>query len=375
MKGRKKLGLTIFLGTIIFIVVMYLVVAFTNVPILSDMRNIWIETAMTTADHQWLATKLFPKSVIDKVMSNKIEDSGEVGITEIKMQKTLTESSGVVYDFSDMNENIEKLVNEKEKVEVKEEVTEIPKEEGIFSDTDKYGNKVVVNDKEQGIKIVEVKTVSYTAKLVFIDDPSRVFVADTDTKGTRGKLILNYLKDNDAIIGINANGFEDYEGKGHGGEIIGCSISQGDFWGKYDFSSYTTIGFDNENRLIVGKLKNPEDYNLRDAAQFKPALIINGENLMKGSSGWGLQPRTIVAQRADGVVIFLVADGRQPGYSIGMTMGEAAELLLKYDAVTAAACDGGSSSVLAYDGKIINSPSTPMETGRYLPNAFLVKRK
>lgn len=375
MKGRKKLGLIIFLGTIIFIVVMYLIVAFTNVPILSDMRNIWIETAMTTADHQWLATKLFPKSVIDKVMSNKIEDSGEVGITEIKMQKTLIESSGVVYDFSDMNENIEKLVNKKEKVEVKEEVKEIPKEEGIFSDTDKYGNKVVVNDKEQGIKIVEVKTVSYTAKLVFIDDPSRVFVADTDTKGTRGKLILNYLKDNDAIIGINANGFEDYEGKGHGGEIIGCSISQGDFWGKYDFSSYTTIGFDNENCLVVGKLKNPEDYNLRDAAQFKPALIINGENLMKGSSGWGLQPRTIVAQRADGVVIFLVADGRQPGYSIGMTMGEAAELLLKYDVVTAAACDGGSSSVLAYDGKIINSPSTPMETGRYLPNAFLVKRK
>ena len=194
MKGRKKLGLTIFLGTIIFIVVMYLIVAFTNVPILSDMRNIWIETAMTTADHQWLATKLFPKSVIDKVMSNKIEDSGEVGITEIKMQKTLTESSGVVYDFSDMNENIEKLVNEKEKVEVKEEVKETSKEEGIFSDTDKYGNKVIVNDKEQGIKIVEVKTVSYTAKLVFIDDPSRVFVADTDTKGTRGKLILNYLK-------------------------------------------------------------------------------------------------------------------------------------------------------------------------------------
>ena len=129
-----------------------------------------------------------------------------------------------------MNENIEKLVNEKEKVEVKEEVKETSKEEGIFSDTDKYGNKVVVNNKEQGIKIVEVKTVSYTAKLVFIDDPSRVFVADTDTKGTRGKLILNYLKDNDAIIGINANGFEDYEGKGHGGEIIGCSISQGDFW-------------------------------------------------------------------------------------------------------------------------------------------------
>lgn len=366
MKGRKKLGLGILIGSILFIIIMYLVVAFTNVPYLSTMRDIWIETAMTTADHQWLATKFFPKSVVDKVMSNKIEDMGEVGVTQIKVQKTLGESTGVVYDFSDMSENVNKII---------EEQKEIERQNGIFSDDDPFGNKVVVNDLEQGIKIVEVKTVSYTAKLVFIDDPSRVFVADTDTKGTRGKLILNYLKDNDAIVGINANGFEDYEGKGHGGEIIGCSISQGDYWGKYDFASYTTIGFDEDNRLIVGKLKNPEDYNLRDAAQFKPALIIDGVDLIKGTGGWGLQPRTVVAQREDGVVIFLVADGRQPGYSIGMTMGEAAELLLQYGAVTAAACDGGSSSVLAYDGEIINSPSTPMETGRYLPNAFLVKKK
>ena len=28
-----------------------------------------------------------------------------------------------------------------------------------------------------------------------------------------------------------------------------------------------------------------------------------------------------------------------------------------------------------YNGKIINKPSTPMVTGRYLPNALLVKKK
>lgn len=368
MKGRKILGLYIFIGSLIFVIVLYLLVAFTNIPVLSTMRDIWIETAMTTADHQWLATKLFPSSVVDKVMSNKIEDTGQIGVTEIKVEKKLIDSSGIVYDFSGIQDNIKTLIEENQE------------EQGIvFSDDDEFddefGNKVVINDKEQGIKIVEVKTMTYTALLTFIDDPSRVFVADTDNKGSRGELILNYLDKYDAIVGINANGFQDYEGKGLGGEIIGCSISQGEYWGNHSFSSYTTIGFDNENRLIVGKLSNPEDYNLRDAGQFKPALIINGEDLIKGTGGWGMQPRTIVAQREDGVVIFLVADGRQPGHSIGMTMGEAAELLLKYGAVTAAACDGGSSSVLAYNGEIINSPSTPMETGRYLPNAFLVKRK
>ena len=234
---------------------------------------------------------------------------------------------------------------------------------------------VLVNDKEQGIKIIEIKTLSYTGKLVFIDDPARVFVAETDNKGSRGKLILDYLEDENAIIGINANGFLDYEGKGRGGEIIGYSVSNGKSWGSGSFNNYTTIGFNNENQLVVGKITNPEDYNIRDAAQFRPALIVNGEVLVTGSSGWGIQPRTIVAQREDGVVMFLVVDGRQPGYSVGITMGEAAEILYQYGAVNAAACDGGSSSVLAYDGEIINSPSTPMETGRYLPNAFLVKRK
>ena len=381
LKDRVRLVL-ILIGILVFCGLFYLLVAFTNIPILSEMRNIWIETAMTTADHQWLATKLFPESVINKVMSNKIEDSGEIGVTEIKKPTNLVYSDGVKYDFTSVNntlKEIDKEYTEQISTEI-ENVNKVEEESiisnsTIFTDTDEFGNKVIVNDIEEGIKIVEVKTATYTGRLVFIDDPSRVFIAHTNKKGSRGELILNYLDKYDAILGINANGFVDNEGKGHGGEIIGCSVSDGELWGNTAFSLYTTIGFDDENRLVVGKLDNAKDYNLRDAAQFKPALIINGENLMKGSSGWGLQPRTIVGQRADGVVVFLVVDGRKPGYSLGITMGEAADLLMKYDVVTAAACDGGSSSVLAYDGEIINKPSTPMTTGRYLPNAFLVKSK
>lgn len=381
MKGKKVI-LYIFIGLIVFVVGFYSLVTFTNIPILSDMRNIWIETAMTTADHQWLATKFFPQSVIDEVMSKKVEDTGKIGVTQLEVtpnsesNKGLTSSTDIDYNIGKLQETMDSL--EKENKELMEQENQEVVEDvvsPIFSDEDEFGNKVVVNDKEQGIKIVEVKTSTYTGQLVFIDDPSRVFVADTDKKEQRGELILNYLDKYDAIVGINANGFADPDGKGLGGEIIGCSIAEGEYWGYYNFSNYTTIGFDTDNRLVVGKIDNPEDYNLRDAAQFKPALIIDGEVLIKGTAGWGLQPRTVVAQRADGVVIFLVVDGRQPGHSIGITMGEAAELLYQYGAVTAAACDGGSSSVLAYNGEIINSPSTPMVTGRYLPNAFLVRKK
>jgi hypothetical protein len=73
-------------------------------------------------------------------------------------------------------------------------------------------------------------------------------------------------------------------------------------------------------------------------------------------------------------MVFAVVDGRQPGYSVGITLGDLTDILMSYGVVNAAACDGGSSSILYYDGKIINTPSTPMKTtGRYLPNAVVVK--
>ena len=114
---------------------------------------------------------------------------------------------------------------------------------------------------------------------------------------------------------------------------------------------------------------------MRDAFQYHPALIINGDKVIEGSSGWGLQPRSVIGQAENGVVMFFVVDGRQVGYSLGATMGDCADVLEEYGAVNAGACDGGSSSVLAYEGEILNEPSTNMPTGRYLPNAWVVARK
>ena len=241
------------------------------------------------------------------------------------------------------------------------------------SGTDDTGREVIYNNIEQGVMISLIRSPMFTARLVQICDPSRVVVAATNQKGYMGQLICDYLDEYDAIVGVNASGFNDPNGNGLGGEIIGKTRAQGEDWGDLMYSSMT-IGFDDQNRLLAGNINNWDAYSLRDAIQFGPILIKDGEVLMEGSSGWGLQPRTIIAQREDGAVMFLVVDGRKPGYSIGATMGDCAAILAEYGAVTAAACDGGSSSVLAYEGEIINDPSTPMSTGRYLPNVFLVKR-
>ena len=48
---------------------LYFFIAYTSLPLVAYWRGIWIETAMTTGDHQWLATRLFPQSVIDEAMN------------------------------------------------------------------------------------------------------------------------------------------------------------------------------------------------------------------------------------------------------------------------------------------------------------------
>jgi hypothetical protein len=70
-------------------------------------------------------------------------------------------------------------------------------------------------------------------------------------------------------------------------------------------------------------------------------------------------PRTAVGQLANGRVILVATDGRQPGYSVGMTNFELAQTMARLGAVTASALDAGGSTTLAFDGNLLNRPSDP----------------
>jgi hypothetical protein len=72
-------------------------------------------------------------------------------------------------------------------------------------------------------------------------------------------------------------------------------------------------------------------------------------------------PRTAVGQRANGEVLLVTTDGRQPGYSVGMTNLELAHALVRLGAVRAMALDSGGSSTLAFEGTVLNSPSDGRE--------------
>ncbi len=346
--GKKKMKKSIkaLIAIIVILALLastYLTIVFGSIPFVVKWRNIWIETAMTTDQHKWLATSFFPKSLIDEVMAAQVNIK-DIGKTDV--DKT-TEPNNDILGQKNLT----------------------------VGEVDRHGNTVIVNDIEEGIVVVEVKTSNYVGKLALIDDPSRVYLAVTDYKDSRGEFICDYLEKENAVLGCNASGFHDPGGFSMGGTVTAQTITEGTYWGTYS-SQYITVGFDTDNNLIVGEMSDWDSYNLRDAFQYHPALIINGDKVIEGSSGWGLQPRTVIGQAKNGVVMLFVVDGRQVGYSIGATMGDCADVLEEYGAYNAGACDGGSSSIMACEGKIITKNSARgMPTGRYLPNAWVVKSK
>ena len=86
--------------------------------------------------------------------------------------------------------------------------------------------------------------------------------------------------------------------------------------------------------------------------------------------GGGVGPHTAIGQCADGSVLLLVLDGRSIN-TLGAAMQDVADIMLEYGAVNAVNLDGGSSSVMVYDGEIINNCASV--TGpRNIPTAFIV---
>ena len=172
------------------------------------------------------------------------------------------------------------------------------------------------------------------------------------------------------MLAINGSGFLDEGGLSNGSTVVGSFVMNGVDYGTPDYN-YLFFGMQRDNRLhIQWGVSETEKY--RWAFQFSPALIINGKIVVEGSYGWGLQPRSAIGQTKNGDFLMLIVDGRQVGYSIGCLVEDSAKILKKHRAFQAVNMDGGSSSIMAYQGKIITKNSSKSELGREIPNSLVV---
>ena len=98
-----------------------------------------------------------------------------------------------------------------------------------------------------------------------------------------------------------------------------------------------------------------------------PLLLENGqvnvrirEETIAPDIAFGRAPRTGAGVTADGTVLLMVVDGRSQ-HSAGMTLKEFAQYLKRFGAVSAVNFDGGGSSEMVLDGKVMNRPSDGSE--------------
>jgi len=287
-----------------------------------SFKEFWITSAMTTMSHKYLATSIYSEEYIQKVLENNsiIEVDEITNPDAIQFHKYTT----TIY-----RNQYEKAV--------------LQKDEG----NDLY-------------KVIPVSGKGYQGFLVAIYDPSRIHIATTAYLGVTGESILTVSERENAIIAMNAGGFYDPDWNGNGALPHGIVFSNGEIVSEYVQANVGGgfIGFTNEDKFVLGSMSKQEAINMgmRDAVQFGPFLIVNGKrSFVKGNGGWGIAPRTAIGQRQDGIVLFLVINGRRAN-SIGADMIDLCDIMENYGAYNAANLDGGSSSELVINGKIVNTP-------------------
>lgn len=329
-KKLKKFLLAIFI--ILFILIFILatfIFLFFKTDLFQYYKELWVQTAMTTMNHQYLATWFLSDDEINAIMKSMEVENNENSI-----------------------------------------INAVDTSQDIDEDEDKEEQK----PKENVINVDRITGSTYVGYVMTISDCSKVKMVDARKKNIGTKL-SEICKNNNAIAGINASGFADPNGNGYGNilnepTIINKQLLYGD-----KVSPMNLIGLSKTGELILGRYTYQQalDVGIESGIQFGPYIIVNGNNQIKKSNAGGLHPRMAIGQKKDGTIIFVCIDGRQPGYSIGATLLELQNIFERYGAYNAANLDGGSSATMYYDGKVVNKTSTPIGE-RYLPNAIIVEK-
>lgn len=231
---------------------------------------------------------------------------------------------------------------------------------------------------DTSLNLKHIESSRFKGFLLEIPDPKRIEVATAENMDEKGDTTSGIAKRHDAVAAINAGGFYDANGTGTGRSPYGFIIHDGRFLlgqNSLDAEVNEFVGFNEAGNLIAGTYSKGEIIQMgaKEGISFGPALIVNGEKMITdGDGGWGVGPRTAIGQRKDGTVLFLVIDGRQPGYSVGATLRDLQNILYEEGAVIAANLDGGSSSTLYLNGNVVNKPADLLGE-RMIPTAFIVK--
>lgn len=210
------------------------------------------------------------------------------------------------------------------------------------------------------------------------DDTITYYVADltlSDATNLRGAFANNQFGENitalvsetatanNAILAVNG----DYYGFRDSGIVIRNGVVFRDSGAREGLAMYRdgTVKVYDETQTTAAQLVADGVWN---TLSFGPAIVESGaavsgidqvevDTNVGNHSIQGEQPRTAIGVAADGHILLVVVDGRDPGYSRGATLPELADILISLGATTAYNLDGGGSSELWFNGVVVNQPS------------------
>ena len=340
MKRVKRKKSKIYKLTWIFIVLDILAIGgyFLTYGPFGYFRELLINTAMNTMTHQYFAYIFYNEETVKSVLNSSyfVEITTDVNSDEIVIDTREKSSYDNEYD--------------------KEILTRV--------------------DGNDEYKIINIKAGNSSGYLIAIYHPEKVHMIHIKqfNQSRYGERVFTMCNRYGGVVCINAGGFVDY---GKGSDIpIGYVIDDGEIiWPLEGFDQVrgNIIGLNEEGKLIL--MNNATgiealEAGVKEAIEFGPFLIVNGEPLEIVGNPWGTSPRVAIAQRKDGVMLFLVIDGEN--YINGATLQDMIDVLLRYGAYNAANLDGGHSTSLTVNGKLYNNPPSmaKKQGGRYVVTGF-----
>lgn len=297
------------------------ILGFVITYLIPGVKETVVMTALNTKTHQWIAYTFYSEEDINEIVKG---DSFTPLTDDVDLDKIVLDN----------------------------------KERDSYDD--EYDEAILTRDPgNKDYKLLNIRVGGYDAYLVAIYDPSKVGLIHSKVfntpNGTGKEQIPKMCERYGAKVCVNGGMFVD---NGLGSDIpMGYIIKDSKIiWQDHDGPA-NLIGFTNDNKLMLINSTGEEaiENGMKDALEFGPFLIVNGKSIEYNSSvgGYSRAARVAIGQRKDGTVLFLVTDGT---HAFGPNMTEIIDTLKKYKAYNAANLDGGSSTQLAINGKLVNNP-------------------
>ena len=287
-----------------------------------------VTTAMTSMNHQYLCKWFYSEYDIKEVQSRNytIEPEGSTDASLVNV------NSNNEFDVKNYNE---------------------------------YEKELLIHEKNEPYKIVKFQVNGLDAYIAAIFDPTKVKVEYTDRIAVGGEYVTHMAERNNGLLAINGGGFIDNGNYNDslGQYPLGITISDGEIITNNEYGAVGaiggTIGLNEDGVLMLLKDVTAEEainMGIKQAVSWiGPFLIVNGKSAqIEGNGGYAGGARTVIGQRRDGTILFLVVDSNASRTQYA-EMQDLVAIMERYGAVNAATLDGGTSSVMVVERSVAQS--------------------